>query len=71
MPDSGATPPPPSEGPVWLNQWAAEDLDARVGDTVQLEYFVWTDEGGLETRRTTPDDAGRAADDARSAAIAR
>lgn len=43
----------PSEGPVWLNEWAAEDLDARVGDTVQLEYFVWTDEGGLETRQAT------------------
>ena len=43
----------PSEGPVWLNEWAAEDLDARVGDAVQLEYFVWTDEGGLETRQAT------------------
>jgi ABC-type antimicrobial peptide transport system permease subunit len=52
-PDGGAIPPPPSVGPVWLNQWAAEDLDARVGDAVQLEYFIWTDEGGLETRQTT------------------
>jgi hypothetical protein len=51
--DSDATPPPPSEGPVWLNQWAAEDLDARVGDAVSLEYFVWTDEGGLQPRQTT------------------
>jgi ABC-type lipoprotein release transport system permease subunit len=50
---AAATPPQPSEGPVWLNQWAAADLDARAGDTVQLEYFVWTDEGGLETRQTT------------------
>ena len=40
-----------SEGPLWLNEWAAEDLDARTGDAVQLEYFVWTDEGGLETGR--------------------
>jgi putative ABC transport system permease protein len=52
--DASAAPPPqPSEGPVWLNQWAAADLDARVGDAVQLDYFVWTDEGGLETRQTT------------------
>lgn len=40
----------PRDGALWLNEWAAEDLDARVGDTVHLDYFVWTDEGGLETR---------------------
>ena len=49
----GSTTPRASEGPVWLNEWASEDLDARVGDAVQLEYFVWTDEGGLETRQAT------------------
>lgn len=42
-----------SEGPVWLNEWAAADLGARTGDAVQLDYFVWTDEGGLETRQAT------------------
>ena len=31
----------------------AFDLDARLGDTVSLEYFVWTDDGGLDTRRAT------------------
>ena len=41
---------PARDGPIWLNEWAAEDLDARIGDTVHLDYFVWTDEGGLETR---------------------
>jgi putative ABC transport system permease protein len=41
---------PPRDGPIWLNEWAASDLDARIGDTVHLDYFVWTDEGGLETR---------------------
>jgi len=41
---------PPRDGPIWLNEWTASDLDARVGDTVHLDYFVWTDEGGLETR---------------------
>ncbi|MDH4064551.1 MAG: FtsX-like permease family protein, partial [Acidobacteriota bacterium] len=40
----------PLDGAIWLNEWAAGDLDARVGDTVHLDYFVWTDEGGLETR---------------------
>lgn len=43
----------PSEGPLWLNEWAAADLGARTGDTVQLDYFVWTDEGGLETRQAS------------------
>jgi len=40
----------PRDGSIWLNEWAADDLDARIGDTVHLDYFVWTDEGGLETR---------------------
>jgi putative ABC transport system permease protein len=43
----------PPEGPLWLNEWAADDLDARIGDAVQLEYFLWTDDGGLETRTAT------------------
>jgi ABC-type lipoprotein release transport system permease subunit len=53
---AGADRPPltdasiPIEGPIWLNEWAATDLDARIGDTVTLEYFLWTDEGGLDTR---------------------
>jgi ABC-type lipoprotein release transport system permease subunit len=41
---------PVSEGPIWLNEWAANDLDARPGDPVELEYFVWNDDDGLETR---------------------
>ncbi len=41
------------EGPIWLNEWAANDLDARPGDAVELEYFVWNDDGGLETRAAT------------------
>ena len=35
--------------PLWLNEWAAEDLQARVGDTVTLDYFLWSDEDGLQT----------------------
>ena len=41
---------PPEDGPIWLNEWAVDELDARVGDTVRLDYFAWTDEGGLEGR---------------------
>ncbi|HEY9401665.1 MAG TPA: FtsX-like permease family protein [Pyrinomonadaceae bacterium] len=36
--------------PILLNDWAARDLGARVGDTVSLDYYVWREEGRLETR---------------------
>ena len=36
--------------PIILNEWAAEDLDASMGDTVTLEYFLWEDPGRLVTR---------------------
>lgn len=35
---------------IWLNEWAVEDLKAKVGDEVTLDYFIWTDQEGLETR---------------------
>ena len=35
--------------PVWLNQWAADDLQAKAGDEVTLEYFLWSDADGLTT----------------------
>ncbi len=33
--------------PIWLNEWAAADLNARIGDEVTLEYFLWSDADGL------------------------
>jgi ABC-type antimicrobial peptide transport system permease subunit len=36
-------------GEIRLNQWAADDLQAKVGDRVGLEYFLWSDEDGLTT----------------------
>ena len=38
--------------PVVLNTWAAEDLDAQAGDTIEIEYYVWEEEGRLATRET-------------------
>ena len=38
--------------PVVLNTWAAEDLDAQVGDLLEIEYYVWEDEGRLAMRET-------------------
>src|ERR1043166_7964020 len=38
--------------PIILNDWTARDLDAKPGDTVSLEYYVWHENGRLETKRT-------------------
>ncbi|HNG28557.1 MAG TPA: ABC transporter permease [Blastocatellia bacterium] len=35
-----------------LNDWAARDLGAKVGDEVTLEYYVWKEEGQLDTKQT-------------------
>lgn len=39
--------------PLFLNQWAADDLNAKTGDTVTLDYFLWSDEDGLSTHSAT------------------
>ncbi len=36
-----------------LNQWAASDLAARVGDAVTLEFYVWKEDGRLATERAS------------------
>lgn len=36
-----------------LNEWAALELGARVGDRVTLTYLVWEEEGRLETREAS------------------
>ncbi len=36
--------------PIVLNDWAARDLNAEVGERVALEYFVWEDPGQLATK---------------------
>jgi putative ABC transport system permease protein len=35
--------------PVILNEWAARELGARVGDRVTLEYYLWREAGRLAT----------------------
>ncbi len=39
--------PPP---PIWLNDWAARDLGSAVGDRLSLDYFIWDNQEGLQTR---------------------
>jgi putative ABC transport system permease protein len=56
MPSPAAPPaerPPTPHPPIWLSAWAAEDLQAKRGDTVTLEYFLWSDENGLGTSSAT------------------
>jgi ABC-type lipoprotein release transport system permease subunit len=36
--------------PIVLNRWAADDLKARAGDTLTLDYYVWEEPGRLVSR---------------------
>ena len=36
--------------PIILNDWAARDLGVKLGDAVSLDYYMWRNEGRLETR---------------------
>jgi len=36
---------------IVLNEWAARELNAKLGDKITLEYYVWHEGGRLETRR--------------------
>ncbi len=38
---------------IALNDWAARDLGAKVGDTIALDYYVWKEEGRLVTESAT------------------
>jgi ABC-type lipoprotein release transport system permease subunit len=35
---------------VVLGEWAARDLEAKRGETIDLDYYVWQEEGAIETR---------------------
>jgi len=37
--------------PIILNDWTARDLNAKPGDTVSLEYYLWLENGRLETKK--------------------
>jgi len=47
--DANAAPVFSGHPPIWLNQWAASDLQARIGDEVTLDYFLWSDADGMTT----------------------
>jgi ABC-type lipoprotein release transport system permease subunit len=39
-------------GAIVLNDWAAKDLQAAVGDAVSVDYYVWEADGRLRTQTT-------------------
>jgi ABC-type lipoprotein release transport system permease subunit len=41
---------PSGSDAIVLNQWAASALDAKPGDRLTLDYYVWRDTGDLATR---------------------
>jgi ABC-type lipoprotein release transport system permease subunit len=40
---------PTADDGIVLNDWAARELEARVGDAVTLEYYVWRSDARLHT----------------------
>lgn len=44
-----SSPAPAAADGIVLNEWAARDLTAKLGDPVSLEYFVWKSDGRLHT----------------------
>ena len=40
----------PESPPLTLNAWAAEDLGVKIGDRIDVDYYLWSDQDGLLTR---------------------
>jgi ABC-type lipoprotein release transport system permease subunit len=39
--------------PIVLNDWTAQDLQVKTGDPVTLDYYLWKEEGRLESATAT------------------
>ena len=48
----GATPQPLAES-LLLNEWAARELGAKVGDAAELEFYLWDAAAGLRTEKAS------------------
>ena len=42
-------PPAPDES-IWLNEWAWRDLGVAPGDAVEVDYYLWQENGRLSTQ---------------------
>ena len=40
----------PANEAIFVNEWTVEQLDARIGDRVEIEYYLWDPAAGLETK---------------------
>lgn len=52
IPGTNGAPPTLSRGEILLSEWAARELDATLGQTIQLSYYVMGPFGRLDTRTT-------------------
>ncbi len=46
-------PPELTPAGIALNEWAAKELSASVGDAIEVEYYLWDATAGLTTRTET------------------
>jgi putative ABC transport system permease protein len=51
IPALGAPIPPPNG--IILNEWAARELSASIGDEAEIEFYVWDAAAGLRTARAS------------------
>jgi ABC-type antimicrobial peptide transport system permease subunit len=42
---------PENPVPIVLNDWTARDLNVKIGDRISLEYYLWHENGRLETKK--------------------
>ncbi len=49
-PVSAINDPAPQLPPIILNEWAAKDLGAKIGERVSLDYYLWLEAGKLATK---------------------
>ncbi len=49
-PTPGASAVSKSDPSIILNDWTARDLGVRPGDSITLEYYLWHEDGRLETK---------------------
>jgi ABC-type lipoprotein release transport system permease subunit len=38
------------QDPIWLSEWAWKDLGASPGESIEVDYYLWQEEGRLVTR---------------------
>jgi len=51
--------------PIVLTNWAKKDLNVDVGETIDLEYYIWQEAGNLVTRSASFKLAGTVAEEGR------